>query len=341
MPMNALSIMTRAMRATSLQAGSLSAMTLLCAAVAALPVVANAQAQAFPTKPIRVILPFGPGSISDGVTRFLAERVNKSLGTTLLIEYKAGANGSIGAREAARAAPDGYTIIVSSNSAHAANIHLYKELGYDPVKDFIPITGLTRNPHLVVVRSTLPVNNIAEFVAYGKANPGKLVWGTGNTGSLANASMLLSKAGLTGLRVNYKSQPQALTDLLAGRLDFMTIDYFNVAEHLKAGTLRAIGVTSTTRLRAVPDVPPVSDTIPGFEVIGWIAVFAPAGVPPDIVAKLNGAFTDALRSSEVVDFMEKQGMQSFPTTPAELGAFQRQQIVQWGEMLTLGGVEKE
>jgi len=314
---------------------------LFCAAVAALPIAAHAQAQAFPTKPIRLIVPFGAGAISDGVARFVAERAGKSLGTTFIIDNKAGANGSIGAREAARAAPDGYTLIVSSNSAHAANVHLYKELGYDPVKDFVPITGLTRNPHLLVVRSTLPVNTVAEFIAYGKANPGKLNWGTGNTGSLANGALILSKAGITGLRVNYKSQPQALTDLLAGRLDFMTIDYFNVVEHLKAGTLRAIGVTSTTRLGAVPNVPPVSDTIPGYEVIGWIALFAPAGTPPDIVAKLNKAFTDVLRSPEVVDFMEKQGMQSFPTTPAELGAFQKQQIVQWGEMLTLGGVEKE
>ncbi len=300
-----------------------------------------ALAQAYPSKPIKLVVPFSAGAISDGVARFVAERAGKTLGASFVIENKAGANGSIGAREVAKSPPDGYTLIVSSNSAHAANLYLYKALNYDPVKDFTPITGLTKNPHLLVVRSSLPVQNVKEFVAHAKANPGKLTWGTGNSGSLANASLLMSKTGFTAVKANYKSQPQAVVDLLAGRIDFMTVDYFNISEHMKAGTLRALGVTSKTRLQALPNIPPVADAVPGYEVIGWIATFAPANTPAEIVAKLNKAFTDVLKSKDVVDYMQGLGMLPFPTTPAELGAFQKQQIVQWTEMLTLAGVERE
>jgi tripartite-type tricarboxylate transporter receptor subunit TctC len=308
-------------------------------ALAMLPTVAIAQA--YPTKPIKMVVPFAAGAISDGVARFVAERAGKILGTTFVIENKAGANGSLGAREVARAAPDGYTIIVSSNSAHAANLYLYKELNYDPVNDFVPITGLTKNPHLVVVRATLPVKNMKEFVTYAKENDGKLSWGTGNSGSLVNASLLMSKTGVKAVKASYRSQPQAVVDLLAGRIDFMTVDYFNVSEHMAVGTVRALGVTSNARLQALPDVPPVADTIPNYEVIGWIAIFAPAKTPPAIVDKLNKAFGDVLNSKEVIDYMQGLGMLPFPTTPAELGAFQKQQIQQWTEMLQLAGVERE
>jgi tripartite-type tricarboxylate transporter receptor subunit TctC len=308
-------------------------------ALAMLPTAAAGQA--YPTKPIKMVVPFAAGAISDGVARFVADRAGKALGTTFVIENKAGANGSLGARDVARAAPDGYTIIVSSNSAHAANLYLYKELNYDPVNDFVPVTGLTKNPHLVVVRSGLPVKDMKEFVTYAKENDGKLSWGTGNSGSLVNASLLMSKTGVKAVKASYRSQPQAVVDLLAGRIDFMTVDYFNVSEHMAAGTVRALGVTSNARLQALPDVPPVADTIPNYEVIGWIAVFAPAKTPAAIVDKLNKTFVDVLNSKEVVDYMQGLGMLPFPTTPAELGAFQKQQIQQWTEMLQLAGVERE
>jgi len=298
-------------------------------------------AQGYPSKPIKVIVPFAAGAISDGVARLVTERAGKSLGASFVIENKAGANGSIGAREVARAQPDGHTIIVSSNSAHAANLYLYKELNYDPVQDFVPVTGLTKNPHLVVVRAGLPVQDMQQFIGHAKANDGKLSWGTGNSGSLANASLLMARTGINAVRANYRSQPQAVVDLLAGRIDFMTVDYFNISEHMAAGTLRALAVTSKTRLQALPNVPPVADTIPDYEVIGWIAVFAPAKTPAEVVDKLNKAFVDVLNAKEVVDHMQGLGMLPFPTTPAELGAFQKQQIAQWTEMLTLAGVERE
>ena len=302
---------------------------------------ALAQAPAYPSKPIRIVVPFGPGSATDNIARMAAEKAGKSLGTTFVIDNKPGANGLIAAREVVGAPKDGYTIIVSSNSAHAANAYLYKNLGYDPVKDFTPVAGLTINPHVLVVRADLPVRNMAELIAYGKANPGKLNLGNGNTGSLANASLVKTMGGFTATDVAYKSPPAAVTDLLGGRIDFLSTDYFIVNEHIKSGQLRALAVTSKTRLRPLPDVPTVAETLPGYELNGWVAAFAPAGTPPDVVAKLNKAFTDFVNSPEFQQYMDQQGMQGFASTPAELGAFQKAQVALWAEVLQKAGVQPE
>ncbi|MES2976961.1 MAG: tripartite tricarboxylate transporter substrate binding protein [Pseudomonadota bacterium] len=309
----------------------------LCAC--ALPAQVNAQA--WPSKPIRVVVPFGPGSATDTITRLLIDKAGKSLGTTFVVDNKPGANGLIAAREVVNAPKDGYTIIVSSNSAHAANQYLYKNLGYDPVRDFAPITGLTTNPHLLVVRSTLPVNNLRELIQYGKDNPGKLNFGAGNTGSLANSSLISSLGGFSAVQVPYKSPPPAVVDMLAGRVDFMSVDYFIVNEHIRAGALRPLAVTSKSRLSSLPNVPTVAETIPGYELNGWVAAFAPAGTPPELIAKLNKAFTDVVRSPEFERYMEQQGMQGFSTTPEELGAFQREQVTKWADVLKKAGVERE
>ena len=302
---------------------------------------ALAWAQAYPSKPIRIVVPFGPGSATDNISRMLAEKAGKVLGTSFVVDNKPGANGLIAAREVVGAPKDGYTIMVSSNSAHAANAYLYKDLGYDPVKDFAPITGLTINPHVLVVRADLPIHNMKELIEYGKAHPGKLNFGNGNTGSLANASLVKTMGGFTAADISYKSPPLAVTDLLGGRIDFLSTDYFIVNDHIKVGKLRAIGVTSKTRLRALPDVPTVAETIPGYELSGWVAAFAPAGVPPDVIAKLNKAFAEFVNSPEFQKYMDQQGMLGFATTPEELGAFQREQVGKWAEVLQKAGVPRE
>ncbi|MFN0300569.1 MAG: Bug family tripartite tricarboxylate transporter substrate binding protein [Burkholderiales bacterium] len=311
--------------------------------IAAALVAASTHAfgQAFPSKPIRVMVPFGPGAPSDAVIRYMADRVTKMTGAVFVIDNRVGANGMLAARETAKAAPDGYTMMISSNSAHAANVYLYKELGYDPVKDFAPITGLTKNPHVLVMRSSLPAQNLKEFIEYAKANPGKLNFGAGNTGAIGIAGLLMSTTGFTAQAVSYKSPPPAVLDLVAGRIDFTSIDYFVVAEFIKTGQLRALGVTSTTRLKALPDVAPIADTYPGFELLGWLATFAPAGTPPNIVAHLNKMFTDVLKTPEAEDHFERQGMQIFASTPEVLGAFVQEQIVKWRDVLTKAGVERQ
>jgi tripartite-type tricarboxylate transporter receptor subunit TctC len=313
---------------------------LLFALAAAIPLGAAAQ-QPYPSKPIRIVVPFGPGSATDTIARMIGEKAGKALGTSFVIDNRPGANGLLAAREVVNAPKDGYTIMVSSNSAHAANKYLYKELGYDPVKDFAPITGLTTNPHVFVVRASLPVKNMKELIQYGKDNPGKLNMGSGNTGSLANASLMRTMAGFTAVDVQYKSPPPAVLDLIAGRIDFLSVDYFIVNEHIKAGSLRPLAVTSKARLQALPDVPTVAETIPGYELNGWVAAFAPAGTPPDVIAKLNKAFGDVINSPEFQDYMLKQGMQGFVTTPEELGAFQREQVIKWADVLKKAGVEPE
>ncbi|MSQ18364.1 MAG: tripartite tricarboxylate transporter substrate binding protein [Betaproteobacteria bacterium] len=301
----------------------------------------SAYAQAYPAKPIRVMVPFGPGAPSDAVIRYLADRVTKATGTVFIIDNRVGANGMLAARETAKAAPDGYTMMISSNSAHAANVYLYKDLGYDPVKDFAPITGVTKNPHVLVIRSSLPAQNLKEFMEYGRANPGKLNFGAGNTGAIGNAALLMGIGGFTAVSVSYKSPPQAVLDLAAGRVDFTTIDYFVVAEFIRSGQLRPLGVTSTTRIKALPNVAPISDSYPGYELLGWLATFAPAGTPPNIVAQLNKMLTDVLRTPESEEYFERQGMQIFASTPAVLGTFVQEQIVKWREVLSKAGVERQ
>ena len=314
--------------------------TLVVACLAVTPLLATGQTP-FPSKPIRIVVPFGPGSATDTISRMLGDKAGKALGTTFVIDNKPGANGLIAAREVVAAPKDGYTIIVSSNSAHAANVYLYRNLGYDPVKDFTPITGLTTNPHVLVVRPDLPIHNMRELIEYGKANPGKLNMGNGNTGSLANASLVRTMGGFTGVDVAYKSAPAAVTDLLGGRVDFLSTDFFIVNDFIRTGKLRAIGVTSKNRLPALPDVPAVAETIPGYELNGWVAAFAPAGTPPDVIAKLNKAFTAFVNSPEFQKYTDQQGMLGFATTPEELGRFQKEQVVKWAEVLEKAGVPRE
>jgi tripartite-type tricarboxylate transporter receptor subunit TctC len=307
--------------------------------LAALPGVAAAQA--YPSKPIRLVIPFGPGSATDMIGRYVTERAGRILGTSFIVDNRPGANGMLAARELLKSPTDGYTIMMSSNSAHASNVYLYKDLNYDPVKDFAPITGMTVNPHVMVIRSSIPAQNLKEFIAYAKANPGKLNFGAGNTGGLANASLFMSTAGFTATEVTYKSPPAAVVDLLGGRIDFMSVDYFIVADHFRAGTLRPLGVTSKVRLKALPNVPPIADTLAGYELNGWTASFAAAGTPPEVIARLNKAFTTVLTSPEVDEFFERQGMQTFVTTPEALGAFVKEQVGKWADVLSKAGVQRQ
>jgi tripartite-type tricarboxylate transporter receptor subunit TctC len=298
-------------------------------------------AQTYPSKPIKIVVPFGPGAPSDAMARLLGERAGKVMGATFFAENKEGASGMLAARAVVQSPPDGYTIMVSSNSAHAANMYLFKEPNYHPVRDFAPITGLSQNPHVLVSRATLPVKTIQELIQYGKANPGKLNFGSGNTGGLANASLFSSLAGFTAVHIPYKSAPAAVVDLLAGRIDFLFIDFFVVDPHIKAGTLLPLAVSSSKRLKILPNVPTIADTIPGYELTGWLASFAPAGTPADIVGKLNKAFIQVITAPELQEYMERQGWIPDPTTPEQLGNFVKEQIVKWADVLQKAGVERQ
>ena len=206
--------------------------------------------------------------------------------------------------------------------------------------DFAPITSLTRNPLVLCIRPDIPANNLEEFIEYAKANTGKLNYGVGNSSSMANSALFMMRSGFEAVQVGYKALPAALVDLLGGRLDFLFCDPFAVKDHIEAGKVRALGVTSKTRLKSLPDVPPMADTLPDYELVGWIAAFAPAATPPEVIAVLNKAFTETLKQKESDDYLEGLGMQAFPSTPDELRTFQKEQIKLWCEVLAKAGVEQ-
>lgn len=302
---------------------------------------ATAAEESYPSKPITMILPFGAGAASDTVARLLAERASEVLGTTFVVENKPGATGALAAREAAQAAPDGYSIMISSNSAHAANVHLYQTLHYDPVTDFAPITGITRNPLVLVTRAGLPVEDLESFLEYAQNADEELIFGFGNSLSLATPHLLMLETGFDAVEVSYGSVPDMVLDLLGERIDFGFADPFLAADHITAGTLRPLGVTSAARLASLPDVPAIAEVVPGYEMVGWIAAFAPAGTPEAIVEKLNAAFVEVLERPETEEYLTSLGMQGFATTTAELRAWVPRQVDLWGEVLQAAGVEKQ
>ena len=310
-------------------------------AVALLACSFPAHSQTYPSRLIKLIVPFPAGTATDTEARFLAEKVGTTLGQKIIVENKAGANGNLGATEAARAQPDGYTLYLATNSTHSANVHLYTKLPFDPVADFTPIARLTRNPLVFVVSASFPAKDLREFIAYAKANPGKLSYGTGNTGSLAAAQLVKSMAGIDAVKVSYQGTPAAITDLLGGRIEFVITDVAVTREFIAAGTLRAIGVTPAVPVASLPGVPTLAAAgLPGYEFAAWSGLFAPAGTPKEIVDKLNRAFTDAMTSPEATKFVADIGLEPNVSTPEGLAAHVKAQTELWGRIISESGLEK-
>lgn len=296
----------------------------------------------YPARPIHLVVPFPAGSTTDAMARFLGERVGKSLGQSVIVENKAGAQGSIAASEVSRAQADGYTLLVGTNSTQSANVHLFKKLPYDPARDFLAITQFTMNPLILVVRPDLPAQNVEQLLIYAKEHPGKLNYGTGNTGSLAAAQMLKDMAGIQAMEVPYAGTPQAITDLLAGRLDFMITDISVTRPYIEAGKLRALAVTPRERVESLPDVPTLAESgLPDYEFVAWGGLFAPAGTPEPVIERLNQAFVQALQSEEAVAFFAKQGQQAAPRTPRAFADYVVAQTDLWGELLAAAGQKKQ
>lgn len=315
----------------------LAFMSLLVIAVAS----SVGHAQDYPAKPITLIVPATAGAATDVIGRFITDRIAKPLNTTFVVENIGGAFGTIGTNRLLRATPDGYTISIGTNSTHGANKFLYLDVTYDNLKDFTPVARLTRNPTILIIRPGIPANTLAEFITYAKANPDKLTFGVGNSAGLANAALLMTMTGIKAVKVDYKSPPQAVLDLLGARLDFMYLDPALVVSYIDAGTLRPLGVTSTTRIKSLPNIPAIAETLPGYELIGWTAVFAPANTPPTAVAKLNKAIVDAIAGPEGDEYLRKLGMEPYPSTPAELGEYVKEQEAKWGDLLVKAGVQRQ
>lgn len=308
-----------------------------------LPLAARAQgSDAYPSRPLRAIVPFPPGSATDGIARFVAERLSRSLGQPLVVENVTGANGAIAARQAARAAPDGHAFMFATNSTHAEAVHLMREPGYDPVRDFAPVTLTSIAPLVLMVRADFPARNVAEFIAEAKARAGALNYDTGNIGSLAAAQLLIGITGISAERISYRGTPSAVTDLLAGRLHFMVSDLASAGEHVRAGTLRALGVTPAQRIPMLPDVPTLQEAgVPGYDFASWVAVFAPARTPEAAVARLNREIRAALDGEEGRRYSLGLGLVSATGTPDELARFQAREIEQWGRIAQAAGLPRE
>jgi len=301
-----------------------------------------AHAETFPSKPIRAIVPFPAGSATDGMARLVSAHFTKVFGHGLVIENMVGATGTIASRATAKAAPDGYTIMFSTNSTHSANAYLYNNLGYDPIKDFTPLALLSRAPHAMVVRADAPYPAFQDFVAFAKANPAKLNFGYGNTGSLAGGAMLNAAADIKTTAVSYRGTPQVTTDLLGGQIEFCVMDVSTTQEHIKAGKLRTLAVTGTERMAAFPDAPTMIEAgYPDFVLYSWNGVHAPAGVPADIVAKLNTAIRDAVGSPEGKRFYEALGADVGTMSAEEFGGFVATELKRWERIIALTGLPKQ
>src|SRR5262249_45977287 len=311
------------------------------AALAIAFTLGTAVGQTYPSRPIRVIVPFQAGSAPDQVIRITTQHMQATLGQPFVIENKPGANGNIGVAEAARAAPDGYTLVSANNTTFAANPSLYKHLAFDPQKDFTPVARFITTGLILAVRSDFPAKDLQEFIALAKANPGKLTAAQASAGMRVSIAMLRSLAGVEVLEVPYKGQPQALQDVLGGQVSFTFADYAVGFPQIKAGKIRGLGVTTPKRSPVAPDIPTLHEGIPGFDVTVWAGMAAPAGTPPDVVAPLLRAPHPAPPSPEVRQALQAIGFGVEPLDPKAFSAYIAAETVRWAKMLKEAGIEPE
>jgi tripartite-type tricarboxylate transporter receptor subunit TctC len=299
--------------------------------LAAVLLCSAAAAQNYPTKPIKLIVPFAPGGPADVIGRIIGQQAGLILGQSFVVENRGGAGGTIGARLAAQAEPDGYTLMYANTSTLSINPAVYRNLDYDPAKVFVPMALVGTTSNLVVVNPALPIKSIADLITYGKANPGKLAYSSPGVGTPPHmiGEMLKLRTGLDITHVPYKSGGSSTQDVVSGQVP---LTFENPAVSLPlvlAGSIRAIAVTSEARNPRLPEVPTVAETIPDFVSVSFTGVVAPAGVSPAIVAKLNGAINESLKSPEVMATLAKLSVDIKPSTPAEFGAFLAGEREKW------------
>ena len=302
----------------------------------------GASAQPYPSKPITIVVPFGAGSGTDSIARIIGQYLQNALNQSVVIENKVGASGVLAATYVARAAPDGYTLLMATNSTHSANPHLFKSLSYDPVKDFAPVARAGSYVFMLVVNPAVPARTLPDLVAYAKANPGKLTYASGNTTGIVAGETLKSKAGIDVLHIPYKSTPPAINDLLGGRVSMMFIDLAPGLEHVRAGTMRALAVTTRERSALLPDLPSLSEAgIPGYDVTSYAALFAPAGTPKEIVDRLNAEVQKIIANPDAKARIAVTGFDAFSGPPETLASFVQSELVNWGKLIKDAGIEPQ
>lgn len=312
---------------------------LATAVLVCVPLLAAAQADDFPSKPIRIVVPFPPGGATDAAARLVATKMSEKWGQPVVVDNRAGAGGNVGSDLVAKSAPDGYTLVMGVTGSHAINTSLYSKMPYDPVADFVPISQVAVVPNVLVVHPSVPARNLAELVALAKREPGKLNYASLGNGTAAHLGMemLKSAAGIDIAHVPYKGSAPAVSDLLGGQVQMMVDGLPSALPHVKAGQLRAIALTSLHRAPALPDLPTIAETYPGFYADAWSGLFAPKGTPQPIVDKLSNEVQRILRLPEVRDKLAALGAEPVGSTQAEFAAHLKREIDKWAKVVKSSG----
>jgi tripartite-type tricarboxylate transporter receptor subunit TctC len=303
---------------------------------------AVSRADNFPSRPITFVSVFGPGSASDTLCRIIADPLGKVLKQPIIVEDRPGADGAVAAQYVQHATPDGYTLMMATNSPLSADPFLLRDVSYDPVKDFVPVTRVGSFTLMLVVNPGLPIHTVKELIDYAKANPGKVSFATGNTAGVVGGKTLAHSAGLDMLHVPYKSTPPAIEDVIAGRVTMMIADFTVAMPHVASGQVRAIAVTRLQRSALFPDLPTMDESgLKGFELDAWAGLVAPSKTPPDVVNKLNTELRKIIDSPDTQTKFRNVGFQAFSSTPAELGDFIKVQLGKWSKMVKDAGIQPE
>jgi tripartite-type tricarboxylate transporter receptor subunit TctC len=300
-------------------------------------------AQNYPSKPIKIIVPFPVGGIADIYSRLIGNRWTEVLGQPVVIENRTGAGGNIGADLVAKAAPDGYTLGIGSIGTHAVNVTLFSRMPFDPVRDFSPISLLLEAEGMLVLHPTVPAQNVPELIALARAKPGALSYASAGAGTASHLAgeLFKSMAKVDLLHVPYKGNVPAITDLLAGQTSLIFATMPTVLPHAKAGKLRALATIGNARSKAAPELPTVAETLPGFDVTNWVGFFAPAGTPPDIVRRLNAETDRFMRSKEIETRLTNEGARFIPMTPEQFGDFVKAEIAKWAPVVRASGAKAD
>ena len=300
----------------------------------------SALAQAYPTKPVTIIVPFAAGGTTDILARIIGQALTAELGQSVVVDNRAGAGGNIGGQAAAKATPDGHTLFMGTVGTHAINASLYKKMPFDPVKDFAPLTRVANVPNLLVANPAQPYKSVKDLIAYAKANPGKVNFGSAGNGSSIHLSgeLFKSLAKVDMQHAPYKGSAPAVTDLLGNQIDIMFDNMPSAIQHVRSGKLAPLAVTTAKRSPELPNVPTIAEAgVPGYEATSWFGMFAPAGTPAPVLAKLNAAIVKVLAQPDVKKKINEQGAEVYSETPEQFAAFIQAESVKWGKVVKESG----
>ncbi|MEO5672641.1 MAG: tripartite tricarboxylate transporter substrate binding protein [Ramlibacter sp.] len=299
-------------------------------------------AQAYPSRVVSIIVPFGPGNAYDMMARYLADRMRDATGQPFIVEARQGALGGVAAAFVARAPADGHTLLFGANSTHAANVHLFKKLQYDPVADFAPVTTLATIPQVLVVAPSLNVNTLQQLIALARSQPGKLNYGSSSATGRVASEAFRQMAGIDAVHVPYKTSAQAITDLVGGQLHFLVTDAGLGIAQAQGGKVKALAITSSQRVPAVPDLPTMAEAgLPGYEFTAWLALFAPARTPPAAIARIAELANGVVRSPGMQEYLARMYALPYPGTPESLKQLVERDTARWGQLIKAAGIEPE